>query len=104
MVGANGVGKSTLLRLIAGELSPSQGQIIPEVTPWYMPQLFGQLNHLTVAQALGVETKLKAFQAIVEGNATEADYTALNDDWTIESRCQDALTYWKIAFLDPDQP
>ena len=38
IVGNNGTGKSTLLRLIAGELAPSCGSIGRSVSPYYVPQ------------------------------------------------------------------
>ena len=103
LIGNNGVGKSTLLKLIVGDLQPSHGQRIVETEPFFLPQVFGQFNHLTVAQALGVETKLAAFQAIIAGEAREEQYAALNDDWTIESRCEEALSYWQLNELDLTQ-
>ncbi len=39
IIGENGVGKSTLLKLIAGELIPNQGKIQTEITFNYLPQL-----------------------------------------------------------------
>lgn len=53
IVGNNGVGKSTLLRLLAGELLPSEGSIIYDATPYYIPQHTGLL-HKTVAEVLHI--------------------------------------------------
>lgn len=39
LVGRNGVGKSTLLSLIAGKLSPSSGRIWTRGAPYFVPQL-----------------------------------------------------------------
>ncbi len=103
LIGNNGVGKSTLLKILAGELSPSDGQLKVDVVPYYIPQIFGQFNHLTVAQALRVEEKLTAFHAILAGDASEENYARLNDDWTIESRCEEALSYWQLEDLDLNQ-
>ncbi|TNE81354.1 MAG: ABC-F family ATP-binding cassette domain-containing protein [Bacteroidetes bacterium] len=100
LIGNNGTGKSTLLKLIAGELQPQQGQLSSLATPYYIPQLFGQYNHLTVAEALRIDVKLKALKAILEGDASEENFTNLNDDWTIEERCAEALAYWQIEDLD----
>jgi ATPase subunit of ABC transporter with duplicated ATPase domains len=41
LVGVNGVGKSTLLRCIAGELRPSDGSISTDGSVAYMPQAIG---------------------------------------------------------------
>ncbi|WP_262915493.1 ATP-binding cassette domain-containing protein [Niabella ginsengisoli] len=59
LIGNNGTGKSTLLKIIAGELEPLAGQIITNAKPYYVPQVFGQFNHLSIAQALQVEEKLR---------------------------------------------
>jgi ATPase subunit of ABC transporter with duplicated ATPase domains len=103
LIGNNGSGKSTLLKLIAGELSPSQGQIQVIGKPYYIPQIFGQFNHLTIAQALGIESKLKALREILDGKATEENFNQLNDDWTVEERCQEAMAYWQLDQLDLEQ-
>jgi ATPase subunit of ABC transporter with duplicated ATPase domains len=96
LVGNNGVGKSTLLQIIAGLLPASEGLVQVNTTPYYLPQVFGQYNHLTVAQSLQAADKLNALQEILSGNLSEANYKLLNDDWTIEERCFDALQYWQL--------
>lgn len=100
LIGNNGTGKSTLLKIIAGELSHSGGHLAIASKPYYIPQVFGQYNHLTIAQALQVEGKLNALKEILKGNATEENYTALNEDWTIEDRCEEALKHWQLRDLD----
>lgn len=104
IVGNNGVGKSTLLKIIAGQIPVTSGQISVEAAPYFVPQQFGQFDHLSVAQALQVEDKLRAFKEILAGNVTVENMNVLNDDWTIEERCESALTYWQLSDLDLDQP
>lgn len=103
LLGNNGVGKSTLFKIIAGLLPPSEGLIYTDATPYYVPQVYGQYDHLTVAQALQVAGKLNALQQILDGDTSDANYTALNDDWTIEERCHEALQYWQINDVDLQQ-
>ncbi|HXS55632.1 MAG TPA: ATP-binding cassette domain-containing protein, partial [Hanamia sp.] len=103
LIGNNGSGKSTLLKIIAKELEPLDGQINVVAEPYYIPQIFGQYNHITIAQALKVEDKLNALQEILDGKVTTENYTLLDDDWTIEERCNDALKYWQLAGLDLSQ-
>jgi ATPase subunit of ABC transporter with duplicated ATPase domains len=103
LIGNNGVGKSTLLKIIAGELQPSNGQINVEVQPYYVPQIFGQFNHLTIAQALRIEDKLNALKEILNGNTSEENFSLLNDDWTIEDRCNEALNHWQLNNLNLTQ-
>lgn len=103
LIGNNGSGKSTLLKIIAGELRPAGGQLEIQARPYYVPQLFGQYNHLSVAQALGIEGKLTALRNILGGNITEEAYALLEDDWTIEERCKAALDYWQLGKVDLSQ-
>lgn len=98
IVGKNGAGKSTLFRLIAGEIRPQEGQIIRTANSVYtVPQHFGQFDQLTVAQALGVDNKITALHAILAGDSDEKHYEVLQDDWTIEEQCAQALARWKLA-------
>lgn len=100
LIGNNGSGKSTLLKLISKELQPLDGQLFVNTEPYYVPQIFGQYNHLTIGQALKVEGKLNALQEILKGNTSEENFNVLNEDWTIENRCNEALNYWKLNNLD----
>ncbi|HEU0228596.1 MAG TPA: ABC-F family ATP-binding cassette domain-containing protein [Arachidicoccus soli] len=100
LIGNNGSGKSTLLKIIANELSPLNGQINTVSEPYYVPQIFGPFNELTIGQALKVEDKLNALNEILNGHVTEENYALLEDDWTIDERCQEALAYWQLSKLD----
>ncbi|MDF7809842.1 ABC-F family ATP-binding cassette domain-containing protein [Hymenobacter sp. YC55] len=104
LIGNNGAGKSTLLQLIAGILPPSSGLVSASSVPYYIPQHFGQFDDLTVAQALHIEGKMTALREILDGRATDAHMAALDDDWTIEERSQEALLYWGLAGLCFTQP
>ncbi len=103
MIGNNGSGKSTLLKIIAGELSPTAGAVSADSRPYYVPQIFGQFDHLTIAEALGIDRKLHALHQILAGNATEDYFSTLQDDWTVEERCRESLSYWDLPDLDPGQ-
>ncbi len=99
LIGHNGSGKSTVLRLISNELALTTGQITTESSPFSVPQLLGQYNHLTVAAIFGVEKQLRAYYAILDGDATEENLLLLDDDWTLEERCLNALTHWDLGHL-----
>jgi ATPase components of ABC transporters with duplicated ATPase domains len=100
LIGNNGTGKSTLLKIISGEITSFGGQMLPDATPYYIPQIFGQYNEMTVAQALLIDEKLKALKKILAGNVTNEALESLNDDWTIEERCIEALEYWQMKDLE----
>ncbi|WP_290796615.1 ABC-F family ATP-binding cassette domain-containing protein [Flavihumibacter sp. UBA7668] len=103
IIGNNGVGKSTLLKIIAGEFFVSAGQLKTSADPYYIPQIFGQFNDWTIAKAMRVETKWKALKSILNGNVSELQLELLQDDWTIEDRCREALAYWQLFKVDLDQ-
>lgn len=104
LIGNNGSGKSTLIRLITKELLPSEGQIACSDTPYYIPQHFGQFNRLTVAGALGIEGKLCALHAILQGDVAAEHFTALADDWEIEEKAVAALHEWGVSGIPLSHP
>lgn len=103
LIGNNGIGKSTILKIIAGQLTVASGSIETTDTPYIVPQHFGQFNNLTIAQALGIESKLNALNAITNGDASVENFTILNDDWEIETRINEAFAFWGINYLNPQQ-
>lgn len=104
LTGNNGCGKSTLMRILAGDLSPSSGTVLRPEHLYYVPQHFGQYDRQTVAQALGISHKLSALHAILSGDAAEAHFNTLNDDWTVEERAQAALDSWGLGGIPLSRP
>lgn len=103
LIGNNGTGKSTLFSILAGKRSASGGLVKANSTPYYIPQIFGQFNDYSVAQALQIEDKLKALHGILNGNVTEENLVLLDDDWSIEERCKEAFMHWKLNQVSLDQ-
>lgn len=95
LIGNNGVGKSTLLKLLAGELMPSSGNIRIEPKPYYVPQQTN-VKEQTIAEALGVSEKINALNAIYAGSSEQTNYDILNDDWDIEDKSLLALKHWGL--------
>ena len=64
MVGPNGIGKSTILKLIAGELQPSSGTVFRSAKVFYLHATFGfgivgfkgKLSFLVFASAITIST------------------------------------------------
>lgn len=104
LVGPNGSGKSTLMAVLSGRLAPTEGTVQVEEGAYLVPQHFGQFNDLSVAEALGVDRKLLALHAILAGDATEEQFAALADDWTLEDRLRQALDRWGLGHVGPDTP
>lgn len=86
LVGRNGVGKTTLLRLITGELSPTAGTVAVPGDVATVPQDLLQRPGATVAEILGIDGTCKAIAAIEAGSVEVADFDAVGDDWDIEAR------------------
>ncbi|GAA3920629.1 ATP-binding cassette domain-containing protein [Chitinophaga oryziterrae] len=103
LIGNNGVGKSTLLKILAGNLQPSHGLVKADSTPYYVPQIFGQFNDHSIAQSLRIAGKLNALREILDGNVTDENLTLLDDDWAIEERCKEAFAHWQLNGSDLDQ-
>lgn len=103
LIGNNGTGKSTLLKILAGNLQPASGVVKTTSKPYYVPQIFGQYNAFSVAEALQIADKLNALKQILEGNITDENMTLLNDDWAIEERCQEAFIHWQLKDIDLSQ-
>ncbi len=103
IVGNNGVGKSTLLKLIAGLLEPSEGSIISSSKPYYITQHTGMLNK-SIAEILCVDKKLTAIHNIEQGSVSQEDFDILADDWDIEAKCEAAFAHWKLPNVRLNMP
>ncbi|WP_316814700.1 ribosomal protection-like ABC-F family protein [Pedobacter nyackensis] len=103
LIGNNGVGKSTLLKILAGNLRPSEGHVKTDAPPYYIPQIFGQFNDYSIARAIQVDVKIQALNEILSGNVTDEQFTLLDNDWSIEERCKEAFAHWKLDDLDVNQ-
>lgn len=89
LVGRNGVGKSTLLRLIAGDLRPQAGAVSLNGTLGVLRQAVQVDPTETVADLFGVTDALALLARAEHG---EADAEALaRADWTLETRLATAL-------------
>ncbi|OBH15612.1 ABC-F family ATP-binding cassette domain-containing protein [Mycolicibacter terrae] len=103
VVGVNGAGKSTLLRLIAGELACSTGRIATAGEVAYLPQLLTLDVGASIAELLGVAAQLAALRAIERGDADQAHFEVLGDDWDIETRADAALRPIGLGSADLDR-
>jgi ATPase subunit of ABC transporter with duplicated ATPase domains len=103
LVGRNGTGKSTLLRVIAGELSPTSGVVDTVGDVGYLPQTLTLSGSTTVAELLGIDGVIRALRAIEAGDIDERHFDAIGDDWDIESRADEALDEIGLGAADLDR-
>lgn len=95
LVGRNGVGKTTLLRLVAGELAPQTGQIIVSGELGVLRQIVAVDPRETIADLFGIATALATLTRIEQGQASDADLAAA--DWSLETRFHAALARVSLA-------
>ncbi|MCP8883713.1 ATP-binding cassette domain-containing protein [Devosia sp. XJ19-1] len=89
LVGRNGVGKTTLLRLITGELAPTAGTISVSGRIGVLRQQVQPGPAETIADLFDLRAGLALLERATAGRAT-ADEIA-EADWTLESRLDAAL-------------
>lgn len=102
LVGRNGVGKSTLLRIVLGELAPSAGAVTLRGRVGVLRQALQPPPGATVAALLGVDDALARLRRAEAGTASEADFAEA--DWTLEARLEAALAEVDLAGLDLERP
>ncbi|HTF82415.1 MAG TPA: ABC-F family ATP-binding cassette domain-containing protein, partial [Cytophagales bacterium] len=100
LIGNNGVGKSTMLKIMSGMLQPQEGRMSVRHKPYYIPQLTSSCDGQTIAEVLFMADKLKAITEIGAGEVSETNMALLEDDWTIVERCQAAFSSWQLEGLD----
>lgn len=91
LIGANGTGKSTLLRLIAGELLPTTGTVGSAGEAAYLPQTLSLRVDSTVSDLLGVRDQVDALAAIEAGSTDPANFDIVGDDWDVNARAEQLL-------------
>lgn len=89
LIGRNGVGKSTLLRLLTGELEPARGAVRVQGRIGTLHQIVQVAPHETVADLLDVRARLALLRKAEAGTASIEELAEA--DWTLEARAAEAL-------------
>ena len=104
LVGRNGVGKSILAQLIAGDISPSRGRCIRNGSVHYLAQQISPDPEQTVASLAGVQPILAALERIEQGSSAQADFDCVGDRWAIRQQLHDQLGHNNLSHLTPSTP
>ena len=91
LVGANGSGKSTVLRLAAGQLAPTAGHVTTTGRVGLLPQDLALDTAQPVEDFLGLGPVRRALRRIESGSVDEADFDAVGDDWDVDQRAHAQL-------------
>ncbi len=103
VVGRNGIGKSTLLRLATGALTPTAGTVQRPPSLAYVPQGVTLDTASTVADVLRIGPTLRAIRAIESGSTERDLYELVGDDWLIEERALAVLGSFGLGHLELDR-
>ncbi len=103
LVGRNGIGKSTLLKLILGKLLPNTGSIQIEGKISFLPQNPEISTDTTLAGFLECEEKINALHRITHGSIDEKDFIILNEEWDIEEHIKKWLETFGLSHIPYDR-
>ena len=107
LIGDNGCGKTTLMRLILGDLTPDSGSLAAPEHMAYLPQDMGLNRNQTLAELCGIAEILQALQAVESGEYSPELYETIGDNWDVEERTLAALAtygFTPAALVNRDDP
>ncbi len=104
LVGRNGVGKSMLARILAGQAQPSSGRCLRSGSVYSLAQHITPAADATVGTLAGIQHTLEALTRIETGSSDPADFDAVGDRWDIRQRLQGELEQHGLGHLDIDTP
>jgi ATPase subunit of ABC transporter with duplicated ATPase domains len=103
LIGKNGTGKSTIAKIICGEISPASGSVSATGKIGCLPQNVNHFTELSLAGVFSVKHKLEALTRITSGTGTEEDLLLLDDDWEVEGHIQSSLEKCGIGYISIDR-
>jgi ATPase subunit of ABC transporter with duplicated ATPase domains len=103
LTGDNGCGKTTLLKLISGELKQTSGSIKINGTVTKFEQDLSYLSGKDVIEILGVKNLLIALEKITAGFGCDDDFELLGDNWNIEQKIDNVLLLFGLSHIQRER-
>ncbi|QPF72222.1 ABC-F family ATP-binding cassette domain-containing protein [Roseateles sp. DAIF2] len=105
LVGRNGVGKSLLGRILAGELAPSAGRCTRGGPVHRLAQQVGAPSPTaSVAELAGLRPALEALTRIERGSVAPEDFALLGERWDLRARLGAELERSGLGHLRAEDP
>jgi len=89
--------------LAASALTPTAGSVSVDGSIGYLPQTLPLLDDRTVAELLGVAEVIRALDALAAGDASDAVFSAIGDDWDVVERTRAQLDRLGLGHLGLDR-
>jgi ATPase subunit of ABC transporter with duplicated ATPase domains len=100
LVGPNGIGKTTLLDLMAGVLPPSGGSLTRSGRVSYLTQDIVFNEQTTIAEAIHLSEQIAAHKRVERGEGAMEDFDLIGDEWDLMERIEQVFAKLGIAYLD----
>lgn len=94
LVGRNGMGKTTLLKIIAGELQPRSGSVSLNGRISLLRQMVQVTPNETISDLFDIVAPLAVLERAARGEASAEDLAVAN--WTLETRLASALAQFGL--------
>lgn len=103
LVGANGIGKTTLIEILAGKREPSAGVVNRCGRVSYLPQQAQFDLSATVAEAVNLAEQIAAIERVERGEGGPGDFDLIADRWNLRERIEQVISKLGLAHIALDR-
>jgi ATPase subunit of ABC transporter with duplicated ATPase domains len=103
LVGANGVGKTTLIEILAGKREPSAGAVNCRGRVSYLPQQARFVSSATVVEAINLADQIAALELVERGEGTSGDFDLIADHWDLRERIEQVFSTLGVSHIALDR-
>jgi ATPase subunit of ABC transporter with duplicated ATPase domains len=103
LVGANGIGKTTLLEILAGKREPSVGAVNRSGRVSYLSQQARFGSSATVADAINLADQIAALERVERGEGTPGDFDLIEDRWDLRDRIEQVFSKLEVSHIALDR-